>query len=95
MKELIESFVRETLGCNCPAEVFEKIDVVKEIPLFQELPYHSLIKIGGKLCLLMVTIDDALNLKDELHSYFHRGSYYRDKMILTVSGWCWPVIMLV
>jgi hypothetical protein len=50
----IKSFVRSTLGCGCPEEVFQSIDCKHNIRLSNELALNSVITIGNRL-LIYVT----------------------------------------
>jgi hypothetical protein len=79
MKQSIEPFFRETLGCNCPAEVFEQIDIDTASSQFDGLPSDALIEIGGRLLVLIVRVDDGSTLKEALADYIDRGRRYRDE----------------
>jgi len=79
MKESIENFVRETLGCNCSAKVFEQIEIDTKSPGFDGLECDDLIKIGGRLLLLIAKVDDGLTLLDSLSEYIDKGRQYRDE----------------
>ena len=79
MKESIEPFVRETLGCNCPAEVFEQIDIDPAPSQFDGLANDALIEIGGRLLVLIVRVGDGRTLQDALADYVERGRRYRDE----------------
>jgi hypothetical protein len=79
LKESIEPFVRDTLGCNCPSEVFEQIDIDTASTQFDGLPHDGLIEIGGRLLVLIVRVDDGSSLQDALADYIDRGRRYRDE----------------
>ena len=51
----IERFVRETLGCNCPAEVFARIED-DSLPSTNSGPPIRRIAIGSRLLIYLVDI---------------------------------------
>jgi hypothetical protein len=59
----IKQFVKETLGCTCPDEVFNHIDCQAEIAASggEFLDYE--INIGNKLLVFVVTIDEHASLE--------------------------------
>lgn len=78
--KLIEEFVRGPLGCNCPAKVFEQIDVVDSPVEFEDFSANDLIKIGGILLLLTIEVDDWVSVQPKLEAIFKRGIELRDSM---------------
>jgi len=74
----IEEFVRGQLGCNCPAKVFDLIDVVDNPVEFENLPANQLIKIGGILLVLVLQVEVWEPLQSNLESMFKRGIEMRD-----------------
>lgn len=78
MQETMQSFIRVTLGCNCPPEVFQRIRIDSASPLFEGLPHEAVADIGGRLLVLVVRVDDTVALQDSLPDYFRKGRHCRD-----------------
>jgi len=53
----IELFVRETLGCACPDEVFERIDCRANINLPGGIELDYRITVGGRLLIFALNTD--------------------------------------
>lgn len=79
MQDIIKSFTRNTLGCNCPDKVFEQIDINQSPEQFQDLGCEALISIGGRLMVLLVSAEDGESLQTSLTDYFERGKQCRDE----------------
>lgn len=47
------SFVRDTLGCGCPAEVLADIQVERAPAAFAGLPVAALLRVGGRLLVVL------------------------------------------
>jgi hypothetical protein len=52
---LIKRFVRETLGCGCPEEVFRTIDVRRNVRLNSFIVLHAEIIIGRRLLIYIIS----------------------------------------
>ncbi|MBL4711861.1 MAG: hypothetical protein JKX75_05080 [Gammaproteobacteria bacterium] len=78
--KLIEEFVRGPLGCNCPAKVFEQIDIVDNPTEFEDFSANDLIKIGGILLVLTLKVDDWISIQPRLEAIFKRGIELRDTL---------------
>lgn len=76
--KIIEDFVRGSLGCNCPAKVFDLIDVVDNPVEFEDLSANQLIKIGGILLVLVLQVEAWGPLQSNLETIFKRGIEMRD-----------------
>lgn len=50
-RQILEPLVRQDLGCTCPPEVFDRIELE---PAPAPLPAGQLVTIGGRLLLLLV-----------------------------------------
>jgi len=74
----IERFVRDELGCDCPAQVFEHVDVVHAHTAFSDLPGDYLLRIGGRLLVLVVLAPSWRPLAAVLGELFERGRAERD-----------------
>jgi hypothetical protein len=74
-RHLIEHFARDTLGCGCPAEVFDRIELDRFLDAFDSLPVTGTITIGGRLLVLLCTqrVDRASVLR-----ILDRGRQLRD-----------------
>lgn len=74
----IEQFVRGVLGCGCPAAVFRSVTLEDNPPDFADLAPARLIRIGGRLLVLLLETrgQDALALP--LEQLFVRGRQLRD-----------------
>ena len=75
----VVSFVRNSLGCDCPDEVFSHILVESPEDALAHLSVNKLLKIGGRLmtaiCLPSVNID----VFDNLQQLFSVGKRLRDQ----------------
>jgi hypothetical protein len=72
-----EDFVRNKLGCDCPDEVFEKIE-------YGEINspkggYARTITVGGRLLIYIWKISDPDQLEAEFSSMFAHGKDERDR----------------
>ena len=54
----IKQFVRETLGCTCPDEVFQNIDCRANVRASDDVLPDYEIDVGNKLLIFVVTIDE-------------------------------------
>jgi len=79
--ESIRTFVKKTLGCRCPEEVFEDIECQANIFLDNILVTNK-IYIGKKLLIYIVELSDSDGLKETLKSLVVKGKKERDRMWL-------------
>ncbi len=77
-KTKIEKFVRETLGCTCPSEVFEFIELERNPVRFGNLQQGYLLSIGKKLLIYVIEVKDLALLKVKLKQIFRWGCKRRD-----------------
>jgi hypothetical protein len=76
-RQKVEGFVRGTLGCSCPDEVFEKIALSPVSPL-PGLPIDGSLEIGGRL-LIYVSIEKEIPvLTQRLEHIVREGKHARD-----------------
>ncbi len=68
-KEAIISFVRETLGCQCPQEVFEHIDMAYT----PERDIKLRINVGDRLLIYVAEIEDPDSLDAILEKLVRAG----------------------
>jgi hypothetical protein len=69
----VEAFVRETLGCGCPQEVFEHIEDSRPGDLRR-------IAVGGRLLVYLITPPTGVVAVDRLAEYLSRGQRERDEL---------------
>ena len=74
----IKHFVRSELGCACPDEVFETIDVQYSPRRFHGLPGDCLMVIGGRLLVLLIYTTHWQDVSRNLESLLNRGRALRD-----------------
>ena len=76
-KDRIIAFVRNTLGCTCPEEVFEKIET--EDTRTETALYDQKITIGGKLLILIKEVGAPDALHEQLPLLLAEGKAERDR----------------
>ena len=72
----IRRFVRESLGCSCPEDVFDDIRVTERFDLFEQA--HTIYEIGGRLFVAVVAADDRQAIRSSLGRMVEAGRDYRD-----------------
>jgi len=77
--ENIKAFVKQTLGCACPEEVFKYIDCQSNIKL-NDILLRNKINIGNRLLIYVVEMNNADSLKDILPSLVDMGKKERDNL---------------
>ena len=72
-------FIRHTLGCGCPDEVFEhiRIDMLPEV--FLGLPVDYMIDVGGRLLVAVCASADWRQVQQSLTGILRRAREYRDR----------------
>jgi hypothetical protein len=76
----IATFVRETLGCSCPEEVFRTIDVEDCVELTSGLMLDMKIDVGRRLLIYIVEVDDVDFIEKSLTMLIRHGKSERDGM---------------
>jgi hypothetical protein len=74
----IERFVRQELGCQCPAAVFHRIRVEDAPEEFGHWPQGRLISVGERLLILVVWSDDPDTLHRMLGNLLLEGRRLRE-----------------
>lgn len=74
----IEQFVRGVLGCRCPAEVFRSVLLEDNPRAFADLAPVRLLRIGGRLLILLLETRERDALELPLEQLFFRGRQLRD-----------------
>jgi hypothetical protein len=74
----ITRFIREVLGCNCPDEIFRRVEVQSGSTAVKSCPADCEIRIGGRL-LVVVTSEPVERLTaSRLENVFAEGRRARD-----------------
>lgn len=79
-KEKIKTFVKLTLGCTCPEEVFEYIDCQSNIKLNDDILLHDKINIGNRLLIYVVEANNPGLIKNVLPFLVNTGKKERDNL---------------
>jgi len=74
----IERFVRQELGCQCPAAVFSRIGVEDAPEAFGVWPQGQLISVGERLLILVVRSDDPDTVHRKLGKLLLEGRRLRE-----------------
>jgi hypothetical protein len=78
MKEHIKKFVKKTLGCLCPDEVFEHIEHERNIKIDSDIVLKSRINIGNRLLVYIISINSERFIVNNLKSIVFYGVDERD-----------------
>ena len=76
----IKDFVRNTLGCNCPEEVFQYIDCRTAANIDANIVPAYEINIGNRLLIFAAAIDEVDSLRPVLSKLVRAGINKRDEM---------------
>ncbi len=77
--KVIKEFVRNTLGCNCPEEVFQYIDCRKAVSIDENICPAYEINIGNRLLIFVAGIDKVDSLRYVLPKLVQVGINKRDE----------------
>jgi hypothetical protein len=75
--ENIKAFVKQSLGCNCPDEVFSHIECRSDIPC-SGIVLDMRINVGNRLLVYIVTVNDPDSLRRLLQVLVTAGKKERD-----------------
>jgi hypothetical protein len=78
--QAIERFTRETLGCHCPAEVFQHIDCQDKTSLDKDGLRSLRINIGDRLLIYIAECLDMRDLPNIVQSLAALGKQERDSL---------------
>jgi hypothetical protein len=78
-KESIKTFVRQTLGCTCPEEVFAYINCQSNIKM-NDIILDSKINIGNRLLIYIAEVDNQDTAKNNLPLLIDAGKKERDSL---------------
>ncbi len=76
----IKDFVRNTLGCNCPEEVFQYIDCRTAVNIDENIIPAYEINIGNRLLIFAAAIDEIDSLSSVISKLVRAGIKKRDEM---------------
>ena len=77
--KVIREFVRKTLGCNCPEEVFQYIDCRTVVNIDENILPAYEINIGNRLLIFAAGIDEVDSLRSVLSKLVQAGINKRDE----------------
>lgn len=80
--ENIKIFVKQTLGCACPDEVFQYIDCQSNIRLQDDIVLNKKINIGNRLLIYVIEADNPDSMKDIVPLLISMGKNERDSLRL-------------
>ena len=78
----IKAFAQETLGCQCPEEVFDSIDCQRDVELSPQILLTNKINIGNRLLIYILQTDDINFIKSNLPTIVQFGIKERDSKAL-------------
>jgi hypothetical protein len=78
MHTAIERFIRQELGCQCPAAVFRRIHVEACPEEFGNWPQGRLISVGERLLILVLRSEDPAALHRRLGRLLEAGRRLRE-----------------
>jgi hypothetical protein len=76
----IKAFVVQTLGCECPDQVFEYIDCQHNVILDNGIRLSARINIGNRVLIYLLKIDDTSFIQSNLSTLIRIGKDDRDSM---------------
>lgn len=78
-KNHAKTFVRQVLGCECPDDVFSRIDCQCNIVLNKDVVLRNKINIGNRLLIYVVEMNTTDLLKNILETLVPTGINERDE----------------
>jgi hypothetical protein len=78
-KNYVKTFVRQVLGCECPDEVFARIDCQSNIVLKNDIVLRNKINIGNRLLIYVVEVNNSDLLKNIIATLVRTGINERDE----------------
>ena len=75
----IKEFVQKTLGCMCPDEVFEHIEVEENFQLNPEVELRAKVNVGNRLLFYIIETKDPDFISRHLETIVQRGKAERDE----------------
>ena len=78
MSHEIKEFIRKTLGCNCPEDVFQNIDCQSTINIGENIVLDYEINIGNRLLIFIAGTDKVDSLEVIISKLVKAGMKKRD-----------------
>ena len=75
--DAVKRFVRSSLGCTCPDEVFTNIHLIEHAAIFPAA--HRLYAIGGRLLVALFIPTNTDDIEVQLEQWVDSGRKYRDQ----------------
>ncbi len=75
----IRQFIRQSLQCRCPDEVFQHIDYEYRPVADEQRPFNLRLRVGGRLLVYVLRTDDSDDLERVLPTVFAVGRQDRDR----------------
>ena len=75
----IKEFVQKTLGCMCPDEVFEHIEIDENFQLISDVVLRAKVNVGNRLLFYIVEAKDPDFISQHLEKIVHKGKAERDE----------------
>jgi hypothetical protein len=79
MKNVIKKFIKETLGCSCPDEVFEHIELERSLHLTDDILLDAKINVGNRLLVYVLEVNDRDFPENKLYTITSSGKEERDR----------------
>ncbi len=77
--DAIKSFVANTLGCNCPEEVFETISLEDDCQTIADVPVSCRIVIGNRLLIYIAKAGNVTKPEEQLRALVETARKERDE----------------
>jgi len=72
-KDKIKSFVRDTLGCTCPEDVFRHIEHAENIPIQENLKVAHRMDVGGRLLIYVYKMERLTDVSEDIPELIQHG----------------------
>ena len=76
--DIIKKFVKETLGCGCPEEVFQHIDCQYDLQV-EDVPLKARINVGNRLLIYVTEVSNTETIAGLLAQIIDTGKKERDQ----------------
>lgn len=79
MNHIIKKFIKETLGCKCPDDVFEHIELERNVQLYGDVSLYAKINIGNRLLVYVLEADSCSFVQENVPVVLFYGREERDR----------------
>ena len=76
--DMIKSFIRSDLGCDCPEEVFDTIKYEHNSKLWHDRAIDHVLVVGDRLVVYICFVDDTKGFKSNFKKILGYGTKWRD-----------------